>query len=53
MGLSEVSLQSTLRIFAYDVPSCARPSLDVLQELEFEHDRLHLQGMMQQILAIE
>lgn len=28
---------ASARIFAYDVPACARPSLDVLQELEFEH----------------
>lgn len=42
-----------LRIFAYDLPACARPALDVLQQMDDDHDRLHLQGMMQQILAVE
>ena len=41
-----------VRIWAYDVPSCARPEPSSLQSLR-PSEQQHLEGMMRQILAIE
>lgn len=49
---AEVGLESDVRIWAYDVAPCARPEPQVLESLR-PPERQHLQGMMQQILAIE